>query len=150
MTWGFSSYEMLRCTDWQIVTGIAKDYRFFLESLTMKIKSLWAFENSIGSYLSMQHNIPEIWNLQATLLWGFQIRTWRFVWTWSNLLFSTLNCLCTYIILLIQQFFWVLSGNMCELLTFHENQDATSSVRTRRKWEIFVIPVLFCFWHDCL
>jgi len=37
---------------------------------------------------------------------------------------------------------------MCTLLTFHENHDATASVRTRRKWEIFVIPVLFCFWHD--
>jgi len=29
-------------------------------ALTTKIKSLRAFENSVGSYLSMQHNIPEI------------------------------------------------------------------------------------------
>jgi hypothetical protein len=59
---------MLRRTDWQIVTGIAKDYRFFLGRLTMKIKSLRAFENSVGLYLSMQRNIPEISNHQATLL----------------------------------------------------------------------------------
>jgi hypothetical protein len=97
----------------------------------------------------MQRNIPEISNHQATLLWGLQIRTFRFVWTRSHLLFSTLNYLCTYIILFNSTFFFrVLFAHMCASWIFHENQDATASVRTRIKWEIVVVPVLFCFWHD--
>jgi hypothetical protein len=142
MTRRFSSHGMLRHTDWQIVTGVAKDYRFFLDCLTMTMKSLRTFENSVGSYQSMQHNIPDISNLQATPVWGLQIRTWPFVWTRSPLLFSTLNCSRTYIIF----FNSTLSAHMCALWIFQWKLGRDSFCSHKKEAGNFCRIYLRHFW----